>query len=72
VLDFSHSLQSYGGDGQPIWEGCDNEALLQDPMKLSQALATFSVGLAALGLAVCRDERPRHTGFEELAGLHRL
>lgn len=67
VLDFSHSLQSYGGDGQPIWEGFGNEALLQDPMKLSQALATFSVGLAALGLAVCRDERPRHTGFEELA-----
>lgn len=67
MLDFDHSLQSCGGDGQPIWEGRGNEALLQDSMRLSQALATFSLGLAALGLTTCRDERPRPTGLAELA-----
>lgn len=67
VLDFSHSLQSCSGKGQQIWEGRGNEELLQDSMRLSQALATFSVGLVALGLTTCRDERPRQAGLEELA-----
>jgi len=67
MLDFSHSPQSCGGACQPSWEVRGNEALLQDPMKLSRALATFSVGLAALGIGVCRNEQPRQTGLEELA-----